>query len=402
MGRAGAAGESGGRGEGRLAVLLWSGGPHLLDEQPAEVREAIVGLSCRLLSLLAPRHAPCTRSQFDEWNRLWPLHFHQSAATAHLSKWLPPPPPSEHAALECHMRRAIELARLSAQGGGGVVGALIVRPCGSSGTSIVVAEAVDRCWPDAMREGGQGGGVGYEGSGGCAVGHHPLRHALMECIEQVARAERVRRDEIAAMRSAILKAGEAAAAGGDTRVEDASMSLSATGYQSITNTTNNCSTTTAAPTTITNTTTTSSSSTTATITHRNDDGDGEEEEGTNDTKKIKRICLSEPSKFGSSTMAGVGVMGMGRADRGEHHLCAGCDAFVTVEPCAMCAMALVHSRIARVFYAIPSLEHGALGSRFMLHTEASVNHHFQVVRGLLETEARTSLAEYVHLLEEAE
>ncbi|KAL3925942.1 MAG: hypothetical protein SGPRY_003529 [Prymnesium sp.] len=352
-------------------------------QQPAEVREAIVGLSCRLLSLLAPRHAPCTRSQFDAWNRLWPLHFHQSAAAAHLSK-------------------AIELSLLSAQGGGGVVGALIVRPCGSSGTSTVVAEAADRCWPDAMREGGQGGGVGYEGSGGCAVGHHPLRHALMECIEQVARAERARRDEIAAVRSAIMEAGEAADAGGDARVEDASMSLSATGYQSITNTTNNCSTTTAAPTTITNTTTTSSSSTTATITHRNDDGDGEEEEGTNDTKKIKRICLSEPSKLGSSTVAGVGVIGMGRADRGEHHLCAGCDAFVTVEPCAMCAMALVHSRIARVFYAIPSLERGALGSRFMLHTEASVNHHFQVVRGLLETEARTSLAEYVHLLEEAE
>ena len=56
----------------------------------------------------------------------------------------------------------------------------------------------------------------------------------------------------------------------------------------------------------------------------------------------------------------------------------------------MCAMALVHSRIRRLFYAVPSMQ-GALGSVFMLHTEPSLNHKFQVVRGLLEGEARAAL-----------
>ena len=61
--------------------------------------------------------------------------------------------------------------------------------------------------------------------------------------------------------------------------------------------------------------------------------------------------------------------------------------YVTVEPCAMCAMALVHSRVRRVIYALPAAGGGAIGSRYMLHTERSVNHHFSVVRGALQSEA---------------
>ena len=68
------------------------------------------------------------------------------------------------------------------------------------------------------------------------------------------------------------------------------------------------------------------------------------------------------------------------------YLCTGYDAYVTVEPCAMCAMALVHSRIRRLIYALPAVD-GALGSHYHLHTERSLNHHFQVFRGLLEAEA---------------
>ena len=56
----------------------------------------------------------------------------------------------------------------------------------------------------------------------------------------------------------------------------------------------------------------------------------------------------------------------------------------------MCGMALVHSRIRRVFYAVPAEGHGTLGSRHELHTQASLNHHFQVVRGLLREEAQAA------------
>ena len=84
-----------------------------------------------------------------------------------------------------------------------------------------------------------------------------------------------------------------------------------------------------------------------------------------------------------------GAGGSPRASPGSPavpYLCTGYDAYVTVEPCAMCAMALVHSRIRRLVYAVPAAD-GALGSRYRLHTERSVNHHFQVFRGLLKTDA---------------
>lgn len=59
------------------------------------------------------------------------------------------------------------------------------------------------------------------------------------------------------------------------------------------------------------------------------------------------------------------------------YLCTGYDFYMTHEPCTMCAMALVHSRVRRVFYAQPS-EGGALGTCRKLHVQPGLNHHFQV------------------------
>jgi tRNA-specific adenosine deaminase 3 len=44
----------------------------------------------------------------------------------------------------------------------------------------------------------------------------------------------------------------------------------------------------------------------------------------------------------------------------------------------MCAMALVHSRLRRVVYSCPDLRWGALGGRFKLHGQRSLNHHYAV------------------------
>lgn len=46
----------------------------------------------------------------------------------------------------------------------------------------------------------------------------------------------------------------------------------------------------------------------------------------------------------------------------------------------MCAMALVHQRIRRIFYALPNPETGALGSVHRLQGEKSLNHHYAVFR----------------------
>ena len=68
----------------------------------------------------------------------------------------------------------------------------------------------------------------------------------------------------------------------------------------------------------------------------------------------------------------------------------GCTLYVTLEPCAMCAMALMHARIGRVVFAAADPKTGAAGSVVDLFANTQLNHHSTVEGGLL-AEASTSL-----------
>lgn len=57
--------------------------------------------------------------------------------------------------------------------------------------------------------------------------------------------------------------------------------------------------------------------------------------------------------------------------------------YVTLEPCSMCAGALVHARIARLIYAAADPRCGACGSVFDLTQSAELNHRVDVTGGLL-------------------
>lgn len=60
------------------------------------------------------------------------------------------------------------------------------------------------------------------------------------------------------------------------------------------------------------------------------------------------------------------------------YICTGFDVYISHEPCMMCAMALLHSRVRRIFYACPQLQFGALGSLTKLHTLPGINHRYEV------------------------
>jgi tRNA-specific adenosine deaminase 3 len=65
-------------------------------------------------------------------------------------------------------------------------------------------------------------------------------------------------------------------------------------------------------------------------------------------------------------------------NRKEPYLCTGLDCYLWQEPCIMCAMALVHSRIRRIIYCIPDKEAGVLGGSYRLHSLSQLNHHYEV------------------------
>lgn len=61
----------------------------------------------------------------------------------------------------------------------------------------------------------------------------------------------------------------------------------------------------------------------------------------------------------------------------------GCELFVTIEPCVMCAGAIMHARIARVVYGARDPKTGAHGSIVDLFAERRLNHHTTVRQGVL-------------------
>lgn len=64
----------------------------------------------------------------------------------------------------------------------------------------------------------------------------------------------------------------------------------------------------------------------------------------------------------------------------------GCELFVTLEPCVMCAGAMMHARLARVVYGAADPKTGACGSIVNLFEQEKLNHHTDVIGGVLDEE----------------
>src|SRR5438445_10466227 len=80
----------------------------------------------------------------------------------------------------------------------------------------------------------------------------------------------------------------------------------------------------------------------------------------------------------------------------------GCSLYVTLEPCAMCAGAIMHARIARLVYGAADPKTGACGSVVDLFSEKKLNHHTTVTGGVLADEAGRLLSEFFTVRRRAE
>ena len=92
------------------------------------------------------------------------------------------------------------------------------------------------------------------------------------------------------------------------------------------------------------------------------------------------VGLSDPS-------AHAEILALRRAAKklGNYRL-KGCDLYVTIEPCAMCAGAIVQARLRRLVYGTPDAKAGACGSALAVLNHPKINHQVEVVSGVLASE----------------
>ncbi len=72
----------------------------------------------------------------------------------------------------------------------------------------------------------------------------------------------------------------------------------------------------------------------------------------------------------------------------------GCDLYVTIEPCSMCAGAIVLARIDKVIFGASDPKGGALGSSYNLYEQPKLNHYPSVISGVMNSECQTMISNY--------
>ena len=71
-----------------------------------------------------------------------------------------------------------------------------------------------------------------------------------------------------------------------------------------------------------------------------------------------------------------------------------CEIYVTIEPCIMCAGAIIQSRIKKVYFGARDLKGGAFGSSIDVLTANNINHHPEIYPGILEKECSDLIKNY--------
>jgi tRNA(adenine34) deaminase len=82
------------------------------------------------------------------------------------------------------------------------------------------------------------------------------------------------------------------------------------------------------------------------------------------------------------------------AKKSEFYRLTDCKLFVTIEPCPMCAGALLWARISEVVYGAKDVKAGACGTLYNIHQDKRLNHRYQVISGVLEKECRELMQKF--------
>lgn len=71
-----------------------------------------------------------------------------------------------------------------------------------------------------------------------------------------------------------------------------------------------------------------------------------------------------------------------------------CDIYITLEPCSMCAGTILWTRMNRIIYGAKDEKGGALGSSYNLFEQKNLNHHPEIISGILEGESSQLLKDF--------
>jgi len=111
-------------------------------------------------------------------------------------------------------------------------------------------------------------------------------------------------------------------------------------------------------------------------------------------RQVVGVGFNQPVRAGDPTAHAEVVALRDAANTAENYRLTGATLYVTVEPCLMCAGAIVHARVGTLVYGTPEPRTGAIRSVMRVLDHPSLNHQVEVVADVLADESRNLMQRF--------